>query len=76
MLSVVGTAVIAFAIKAVIGLRPSVEDEESGLDDTDHGEAGYHPDEVGMHEEIPVTEGLGTAPARVVKPASLLAPKA
>jgi Amt family ammonium transporter len=69
-LSVVGTTVIAFAIKAVLGLRPSVENEELGLDETDHGEAGYHPDEVGMHEEIPVSEGVAAAPARVVKPAT------
>jgi Amt family ammonium transporter len=48
-LSVVGTAVIAYAIKAVLGLRPSVEGEQNGLDDGDHGEAGYHHDEGGGH---------------------------
>ena len=47
MLSVGGTVVIAYLVKAVIGLRPSVEDEEAGLDDTDHGEAGYHSNESG-----------------------------
>jgi ammonium transporter, Amt family len=41
VLSVVATAVIALVIKAVIGLRPSTEDEETGLDMIDHGEAGY-----------------------------------
>ena len=41
-LSVVGTAVIAYALKAALGLRPSEEDEETGLDVTDHGERGYH----------------------------------
>ncbi len=46
-LSVAGTAVIAYALKALMGLRPSVEDEELGLDDTEHGEAGYHGDEAG-----------------------------
>ena len=46
-LSVGGTAVIACAIKAILGLRPSLDAEEAGLDDTDHGEAGYHPDEGG-----------------------------
>ena len=30
-----------------IGLRPSIEEEEAGLDDTDHGEAGYHEGEGG-----------------------------
>ena len=38
-LSVVGTAVIAYIIKAVIGLRPDAETEEAGLDGSDHGEA-------------------------------------
>jgi Amt family ammonium transporter len=46
-LSIVGTAVIAFIIKAVIGLRPDAETEESGLDGLDHGEAGYHYEEAG-----------------------------
>lgn len=41
VLSVVATAVIAFGIKAVIGLRPTPEAEASGLDITDHGEEGY-----------------------------------
>ena len=39
--SVVATAVIAFIVKAVIGLRPSAEDEEVGLDLAEHGEQGY-----------------------------------
>jgi ammonium transporter, Amt family len=46
-LSIGGTAVIAYALKAIIGLRPSAEAEEAGLDDSDHGEAGYHGDEAG-----------------------------
>ena len=29
-------------LKTVIGLRPSEEDEETGLDLSDHGEKGYH----------------------------------
>jgi Amt family ammonium transporter len=41
-LAVVGTLVIAFIVKAVIGLRPSPEDERQGLDITDHGEEGYN----------------------------------
>jgi Amt family ammonium transporter len=45
LLAVAGTAVIATALKAVLGLRPTVEGEEEGLDMTDHGEAGYHLDE-------------------------------
>jgi Amt family ammonium transporter len=40
-LAVVGTVVIGFIIKFVIGLRPAVEDESAGLDISDHGEEGY-----------------------------------
>ena len=39
--SVVATAVIAFIVKAVIGLRPSAEVESNGLDISEHGEEGY-----------------------------------
>jgi Amt family ammonium transporter len=46
-LSIGATAIIAYVVKAVIGLRPSVEGEEAGLDDGDHGESGYHGDEAG-----------------------------
>ncbi len=45
VLSVVATTVLAFIVKAVIGLRPTKEDELQGLDYADHGEAGYHPEE-------------------------------
>ena len=40
-ISIVGTVVIAYVIKAVIGLRPSTEAESAGLDISDHGEEGY-----------------------------------
>ncbi len=41
--SVVGTIVIAFVVKSVIGsLRTSVETETIGLDLAEHGEEGYH----------------------------------
>jgi Amt family ammonium transporter len=42
VLAVVGTAVIAYIVKAVIGLRPSEEVETVGLDLAEHGEEGYH----------------------------------
>jgi Amt family ammonium transporter len=45
--SVVATAVIAFIVKAVLGLRPDKETEEAGLDQVEHGELGYHFDEAG-----------------------------
>jgi len=41
VLSVVATAVIAYAIKALLGLRPTTEEEREGLDVTDHEEKGY-----------------------------------
>ncbi len=41
-LAVVGTVVIAFIVKAVIGLRVSAEVETAGLDLAEHGEEGYH----------------------------------
>jgi Amt family ammonium transporter len=44
-MSVVGTVVLAYIVKALIGLRPDKEDEEAGLDSVDHGESGYHYDE-------------------------------
>ena len=42
VLATVGTAIIAFIVKAVIGLRPSEEVEVAGLDLNEHGEEGYH----------------------------------
>ena len=42
LLAVVGTIVIAYIVKAVVGLRPSEEVETLGLDLTEHGEEGYH----------------------------------
>lgn len=40
-LSIVGTIVIAYVVKMVIGLRPKTEVEQQGLDITEHGETGY-----------------------------------
>jgi Amt family ammonium transporter len=39
--SVVGTAVLAMLVKAVLGLRASAEVEVTGLDLAEHGEQGY-----------------------------------
>lgn len=41
VLSVVATVVIAYIVKAVVGLRPTEEVESQGLDLTEHGEEGY-----------------------------------
>jgi Amt family ammonium transporter len=41
-LSVGATIVITLIVKAVIGLRPTEEEEQQGLDLAEHGEEGYH----------------------------------
>ena len=46
-MALMGTAILAYALKAVLGLRPDADNEEQGLDNFDHGEAGYHMDEAG-----------------------------
>jgi Amt family ammonium transporter len=42
VLATVATIAIAYTVKALIGLRPSPDDEEEGLDLAEHGEPGYH----------------------------------
>ena len=39
--TVAATAVIAYIVKAVVGLRPAEEVERQGLDVNEHGEEGY-----------------------------------
>jgi len=46
VLAVGGTVVIATVVKAIIGLRPDRDTEEEGLDQVEHGEAGYHLEEM------------------------------
>ena len=67
-LSIAATTVIGFALKATMGLRPNVDTEELGLDDAEHGEAGYHPEEAGGHgptddESLPNAVSLANAPS-------------
>jgi Amt family ammonium transporter len=38
----IGSAIVFFLIKLVVGLRVSAETEEEGLDITEHGERAYH----------------------------------
>lgn len=40
-MAITGTIVIAFGVKALIGLRPSAEEEVQGLDIAEYGEEGY-----------------------------------
>jgi Amt family ammonium transporter len=42
LLAIVGTAVIACVVKALLGLRVDEEVETVGLDLAEHGEEGYH----------------------------------
>jgi Amt family ammonium transporter len=42
VLFIVGTIVIAYITKALVGLRPTEEVEMAGLDINEHGEEGYH----------------------------------
>jgi Amt family ammonium transporter len=62
-MAVAGTAVIAMAVKTALGLRPDAESEEDGLDQLDHGEAGYHLEEEGA---LALAGGVGAAAASVV----------
>jgi len=41
VMAIVGTVVIAYLVKAVIGLRPTPDVERQGLDINEHGEEGY-----------------------------------
>ncbi len=42
VISIVATIVITAVVKSVVGLRPTPEEEQEGLDQSDHGEAGYN----------------------------------
>jgi Amt family ammonium transporter len=46
-MAVGGTLLVGSVVKVAIGFRPDPESEEDGLDQTDHGEAGYHLDDAG-----------------------------
>ena len=41
-ISIVGTLILLFLVDKTIGLRVSAEDEDTGLDLSQHGEEGYH----------------------------------
>jgi ammonium transporter, Amt family len=41
LLSILATVILAYVVKAVLGLRPTAEAEQEGLDLADHGEEGY-----------------------------------
>jgi Amt family ammonium transporter len=41
-MAIVGTIIIAFIVRAILGLRVTPEIEHAGLDLAEHGEEGYH----------------------------------
>ena len=65
LLAVVGTTVIAFALKAVMGLRPSEDVERGGLDLAEHGEEGYHADGYAFGQAGLSSETASPAPAHI-----------
>src|ERR1051326_2777537 len=52
VLAVIGTTIIAFGVKAVMGLRPVEDVELAGLDISEHGEEGYHGEPYGGRRGI------------------------
>lgn len=68
LLAVVGTTIIAYAVKFVLGLRPSEEVEIEGLDVSEHGEEGYHAEGfasahsgLGVGDAVPSGAGVSLA---------------
>src|SRR5580692_9502462 len=57
-MAVGATTLLASLVKATIGLRPDAEGEQEGLDQIDHGEAGYHleadPTGLAHNEDSPI----------------------
>jgi Amt family ammonium transporter len=43
-ISIVGTLALLFLVDKLVGLRVSLQDEQLGLDQTQHGESGYEYD--------------------------------
>src|SRR5262249_37953104 len=71
LLAVIGTVVIAYAVKMVMGLRPTEEIELAGLDISEHGEEGYHGESGGhIVSGTPATAGSMLHPAPAAKPAA------
>jgi Amt family ammonium transporter len=67
-LSTLGTALLGLVVRSAVGLRPDGESEEEGLDQFDHGEAGYHFEEGGSSIEGAILAPTRAAPASVPQP--------
>lgn len=59
-----GSALLVVLLKQAIPLRPEPDAEEEGLDQSDHGEAGYHSNETGGVLLDATLSGSLTAPER------------
>jgi ammonium transporter, Amt family len=71
-LAVVGTTVIALAVKYAMGLRPSEDVELAGLDISEHGEEGYHGGSYGGIAGVAASHAASEpllTPAKAPKPA-------
>jgi ammonium transporter, Amt family len=69
-LAAIGTAVLLYILKPIMGLRPSTQEEEAGLDLTDHGESGYHGGEYGTTGGLAPIGTSVTMPSIIVKSAA------
>src|SRR5207244_5976228 len=56
-LAIFGTIIIAYALKALMGLRVAEDTEMSGLDLAEHGEEGYHDSVGGSIEGAGYSQG-------------------
>jgi ammonium transporter, Amt family len=63
VMALVGTVVLGFLVKAVVGLRPTEEVEREGLDIHEHGEEGYAPSfgSMGSIGHAPAAAAVGMA---------------
>jgi Amt family ammonium transporter len=76
LLAVIGTTIIAFAVKAILGLRPSEEVESEGLDVSEHGEEGYHSDPYSSGRPVlgtaaAISESMGSSASPARRPATV-----
>lgn len=64
VLAVAGTLIIGLVVKFVLGLRPSTEVEQAGLDISEHGEEGYQVEGIGtIHVREAAAPGVASAVA-------------
>jgi ammonium transporter, Amt family len=67
-LATCATALLGLVVKVTVGFRPDAESEEEGLDQIDHGEAGYHFEEGGSSIEGGVLTPSRAAASSIPQP--------